>query len=54
MPDLTASASARESAYASSVTISTTQWAACRDSMILTDDYYVDEVPTSWTGGEMT
>ena len=43
----------KEDQYAPSVTISTTQWAACRDGMSLTDNYYADEVPTNWAGGEL-
>jgi hypothetical protein len=42
-----------EHQYATSVTTNTTQWAACQDNMILTDDYYADEVPTHWQGHEL-
>jgi len=47
------SLSKTESQYATSVTTNTTQWAACQDDMILTDDYYADEVPTDWQGHEL-
>ena len=43
----------KEDQYASSVTISTTQWAALRDAMTLTDDYYADTEPSSWANGEL-
>ena len=42
-----------ESAYQESVTISTTQWAALRDDMILTDDFYADDLPTASESGEL-
>ena len=42
-----------EDAYAASTTISTTQWAACQDKMILTDDYYVDQVATEYKGAQL-
>jgi hypothetical protein len=39
--------------YAVSITANSTQWAACQDNMILTDDYYADRVPTTWQGQEI-
>jgi hypothetical protein len=44
---------ATEHQYAASATISTTQWAALQDNMVLTDDYYADREPTSWQGHEL-
>ena len=45
--------SKKENQYAASMTVSTTQWAAAVGQMILTDDYYADLAPGSWTGGEL-
>jgi hypothetical protein len=42
-----------EHQYAASATISTTQWAALRDDMVLTDDYYADQEATVWEGHEL-
>ena len=42
-----------ENNYAASVTLSTTQWAAFRDGMSLTDNYYADKIPTTWAKGEL-
>jgi len=42
-----------EASYAASVTISTTQWSACENDRLLTDDYYVDALPSDWEGGEL-
>ncbi|HIC88401.1 MAG TPA: hypothetical protein EYP04_03235 [Anaerolineae bacterium] len=42
-----------ESEYAARVSGNTTQWAALRDDMTLTDDYYADREPTSWQGHEL-
>ncbi len=43
----------KEDQYAASMTISTTQWAAAHDQMTLTDDYYADRVPSTWSQGEL-
>jgi hypothetical protein len=42
-----------ESEYAGSASAGTTLWAACRDDMSLTDDYYADREPTLWNGHEL-
>jgi hypothetical protein len=42
-----------ESEYAGSVSSGTTLYAACRDDMSLTDDYYADREPTLWHGHEV-
>jgi|GEM_PF-748716 len=42
-----------ESEYTSSASAGTTLWAACRDDMSLTDDYYADRAPTLWQGHEL-
>lgn len=42
-----------EQTYATGITQNTTQWGACQDNMILTDDYYADRMPTSWEGQEL-
>jgi hypothetical protein len=43
----------QEHEYADNVTPGSTQWAALRDNMILTDGYYGDREPTKWKGREL-
>ena len=42
-----------EDGYAASLTISSTQWAAFQENMILTDDYYGDREPIAWGDHEL-
>jgi hypothetical protein len=54
--DYTTQTTVKELVYANQVTSNTTQWAALKDNLTLTDNYYADKVPTTradWEHGEI-